>query len=321
MILMPPIHTLLLSATLLFAGVAVSAAAEPPASLPNILWLSSEDHGPHMGCYGDSYASTPHVDALASKGMLFKHAWSCGPVCAAARTTIISGLYPQALGAEHMRSQVPFPEGFKMYPQFLREAGYYCTNNSKEDYNLTQPGKVWDESSKAAHWKKRPAPKPFFAIFNSTRSHESQIRTRPHKAVHDPAKVRLPAYHPDTPEVRQDWAQYYDVVSEADADAGQHLAELASSGLAEDTIVFYWADHGSGMPPQQTLALQLRTPGSLGGLFPGKMAAPRPGRIRPRAACVGTGGFANRAGRSLGTAAFAAQLSGDGGLGVRSCGG
>jgi arylsulfatase A-like enzyme len=248
MILMPPIRVLLLSATLLFAGVAVSTAAEPPASLPNILWLSSEDHGPHMGCYGDSYASTPHVDALASKGMLFKHAWSCGPVCAAARTTIISGLYPQALGAEHMRSQVPFPGGFKMYPQFLREAGYYCTNNSKEDYNLTQPGKVWDESSKAAHWKKRPAPKPFFAIFNSNRSHESQIRTRPHKAVHDPAKVRLPAYHPDTPEVRQDWAQYYDVVSEADADAGQHLAELASSGLAEDTIVFYWADHGSGMP-------------------------------------------------------------------------
>jgi arylsulfatase A-like enzyme len=215
---------------------------------PNILWLTSEDHSPTMGCYGDANARTPNVDALAAKGMIFTHAWSVFPVCAPARSTIISGIYPTSTGAEHMRSMVPMPAGTKMYPQFLREAGYYCTNNSKEDYNLAKPGQVWDESSGKAHWKNRRADQPFFAVFNSVKSHESQIRTRPHKQVLDPAKVRVPAYHPDTPEVRQDWAQYYDQVSEADADAGELLKELATAGLAEETIVFYYADHGSGMP-------------------------------------------------------------------------
>ncbi|MBI5775174.1 MAG: sulfatase-like hydrolase/transferase [Verrucomicrobia bacterium] len=220
----------------------------PAADQPNILWITSEDHGPHMGCYGDQLARTPNVDALAAKGMLFKRAWSCAPVCAPARTTLISGMFPPSLGAEHMRSEVPMPRGAKMYPQLLREAGYYCSNNAKEDYNLTKPGQVWDESSRTGHWKNRPAGKPFFAVFNSELSHESKIRVRPHTQVLDPAKVRVPAYHPDTPEVRQDWAQYYDIVSEVDAVAGQRLKELADAGLADDTIVFYYADHGSGMP-------------------------------------------------------------------------
>jgi uncharacterized sulfatase len=218
------------------------------ADRPNILWLTSEDHGPHMGCYGDSYATTPNVDALAAKGMLFKHAWSNGPVCAAARTTIIAGMYPPSTGGEHMRSMTQMPQGTKMYPQFLREAGYYCTNNSKEDYNLAKPEGVWDESSGKASWKNRKDGQPFFAIFNETCSHESQLRKRPHEAIHDPAKVRVPAYHPDTPEVRQDWAQYYDQVTLADASAGKRLKEIEEAGLAADTIVFYYADHGSGMP-------------------------------------------------------------------------
>lgn len=215
---------------------------------PNILWLTSEDHGPQMGCYGDKLSRTPNVDALAAKGMIFQRAWSVYPVCAPARSAIISGMYPASTGAEHMRSMVPMPVGTKMYPQFLREAGYYCTNNVKEDYNLAKPGSVWDESSGMAHWKNRKAGQPFFAVFNSTKSHESQIRTRPHQAITDPAKVRVPEYHPDTPEVRQDWAQYYDKVSEVDADAGARLNELAEARLTADTIIFYYGDHGSGMP-------------------------------------------------------------------------
>jgi uncharacterized sulfatase len=229
---------------LLLPGTAV-AADEPR---PNVLWVSSEDHGPHLGCYGDKYASTPNVDKLAAKGMIYTRVWSCAPVCAPARTAIISGLYPPSTGAEHMRSMVPFPRDKKMFPQYLREAGYYCSNNAKEDYNLASPGRVWDESSTKAHWRNRRPGQPFFAVFNSLKSHESQIRSRPHTPVHDPALVRVPAYHPDTPEVRKDWAQYYDVVSEADADAGKRLRELDDAGLADDTIVFYWADHGSGMP-------------------------------------------------------------------------
>lgn len=233
---------------LMLALAASFRATAAGAARPNILWLTSEDHGPHMGCYGDTYATTPNVDALAKRGLRYARCWSNAPVCAPARTTLICGLYPPSTGAEHMRSMVPFPAGMKMYPQFLREAGYYCTNNSKEDYNIAKPGEVWDESSGKAHWKKRAGGQPFFAIFNSTKSHESQIRKPKHQAIHDPAKVRVPAYHPDTPEVRKDWAQYYDVVSEADADAGERLKELEEAGLEEDTIVFYYADHGSGMP-------------------------------------------------------------------------
>ncbi len=233
---------------LLSAGSLLLSATLSAAERPNILWLTSEDHGPHMGCYGDAYATTPNVDALAAKGLRYAKCWSNAPVCAPARTTLISGLYPPSTGGEHMRSMVPFPAGQKMYPQYLREAGYYVTNNAKEDYNLTQPGEVWHNSSKKAHWMQRAEGKPFFAIFNSEKSHESKIRAVPHTAVHDPAKVRVPAYHPDTPEVRKDWAQYYDGVSAADADAGARLKELEAAGLVENTIVFYYADHGSGMP-------------------------------------------------------------------------
>jgi len=218
------------------------------ADRPNILWITSEDNGPHLGCYGDEYASTPNLDALASKGLIYKNAWSTAPVCAPARTTLISGVYPPSSGGQHMRSMSTLPSFMKMYPQYLSELGYYCTNNSKTDYNLKEQGKVWDESSKKAHWKNRASGQPFFAIFNITTSHESQVRKRPHKAVHDPAKVKLPAYHPDTPEVRRDWAQYHDKLSEMDAIAGGYLRELKEAGVADNTIVFYYGDHGAGMP-------------------------------------------------------------------------
>jgi uncharacterized sulfatase len=232
---------------LLLLLIALAAhAAELPR--PNIVWITSEDHGPQMGCYGDKFATTPNVDGLAARGMIYTRAWSCAPVCAPARTTIITGLYGPSSGGEHMRSLVPSAEGKRFFPQFLREAGYYCSNNAKEDYNVAKPGKVWDESSRQGHWRDRAAGQPFFAVFNSEKSHESKVRARPHTAVHDAAKVRVPAYHPDTPEVRRDWAQYYDVVSAADADAGKRLAELEAAGLAEDTIVFYYGDHGPGMP-------------------------------------------------------------------------
>ena len=218
------------------------------ANTPNILWISSEDNGPHLGVYGDSYADTPNLDALGARGMIYRNAWSTAPVCAPARTTIISGMYPPSTGSQHMRSSTRLPRPMKMFPQYLRETGYYVTNNSKEDYNLVKPGKVWDESSPQAHWRKRAPGQPFFSVFNLTVTHESQIRKRPHAAVHDPATVRVPAYHPDTPETRQDWAQYHDKMTEMDGLAGMVLAQLKADGLVEDTIVFYWADHGPGLP-------------------------------------------------------------------------
>ena len=224
--------------------------AQAAKKLPNILWITSEDNGPHLGCYGDAYATTPNLDRLSKKGLRYTKASSTAPVCAPARTTIISGIYPPATGSEHMRSMTHLPKKFKMYPAYLRELGYYCTNNSKEDYNLREDGKVWDESSRNAHWKSRPEGKPFFSIFNLTISHESQIRNRisPSNKIHDPNKARIPAYHPDTPEVRKDWAQYYDRITMMDKLVGNTLKEIKDAGLAEDTIIFYYGDHGSGMP-------------------------------------------------------------------------
>jgi arylsulfatase A-like enzyme len=226
------------------------AAADgvPAAARPNILWLTTEDIGPQLGCYGDAYADTPNLDRFATTSLRYLNAWSNAPVCAPARTTIITGVYPTATGSEHMRSMTNMPGFMRMSPQVLREAGYYCTNNAKEDYNLAKPGQVWDESSNKAHWRDRPAGKPFFAVFNHLGTHESQIRKRPHAFVHDPAKAVLPAYQPDVPEVRQDWAQYYDNITVMDGWFAGQLKELADAGLADDTIVFFYGDHGSGMP-------------------------------------------------------------------------
>ena len=218
------------------------------ATPPNLLWIVCEDINPHLGCYGDAYARTPNLDRFAGRALRYAHCWSSAPVCAPARTTLISGVYPTSTGAEHMRSEVALPPGMRMYPQLLRARGYYCCNNSKEDYNLKKPGRVWDESSPRAHWRNRAPGQPFMAVFNLEVTHESRIRTRPHALQHDPAQARLPAYHPDTPEVRHDWAQYYDQITVMDGLFARRLQELQEAGLAEDTIVFFYGDNGSGMP-------------------------------------------------------------------------
>jgi uncharacterized sulfatase len=236
------------ASALLLGCVLLTAAALAANPRPNILWITCEDTGPQLGCYGDTYAETPHLDRFAARSLRYRHVWSTAPVCAPARTAIISGAYPSRFGAEHMRGDVPLPPGTRLFPQYLRDAGYYCANNVKEDYNLIKPGRVWDDSSTRAHWRNRGAGQPFFAVFNFTTTHESQIRARPHVLKHDPAKAPLPAYHPDTPEVRHDWAQYYDKVTEMDAQADRVLRELESDGLAEQTIVFFYGDHGPGMP-------------------------------------------------------------------------
>jgi uncharacterized sulfatase len=234
----------------LILTIGLQTSAATAADRPNILWLTCEDMGPHLGCYGDDYSSSPTIDSLAARGLRYTNASSNAPVCAPARTTIITVLYPPSTGSEHMRSETVLPAGFKMFPQYLREAGYYCTNNVKEDYNIAKPGRVWDESSQRAHWKNRAKGQPFFAVFNHTITHESQIRNEinDRDRKHDPAKVPLPAYHPDAPEIRRDWAQYYDRITIMDAEVAEKLEELKNAGLADDTIIFFFSDHGSGMP-------------------------------------------------------------------------
>ena len=235
---------LLLHIYFLFLSLSLSALERP-----NILWITSEDNGPDLGAYGLDYAHTPALDNLAKESTIYTNAFATAGVCAPARSTIITGMYPPALGSQHMRSRAELPDGIKFYSHHLRKAGYYCTNNSKEDYNLIKPDGSWDGSGRNAHWKNAPKGKPFFAIFNHTVSHESKIRLRektfPHHKIED---ASIPPYHPNIPETKRDWAQYHANITKLDGLVAKTLKELDDSGLSENTIVFYYGDHGSGMP-------------------------------------------------------------------------
>jgi arylsulfatase A-like enzyme len=258
------------------AAVTGCADATPPPSRPNILWITSEDNGPHLGAYGDLDAVTPYLDRLAKRGLRYTNVWSTAPVCAPARTALITGMYPESTGGEHMRSLVRLPEGVRMFPALLRQAGYYTTNNTKQDYNVMEAGDapgdgvtapawrpgaapgsvpsevqtsgVWDDSSATAHWRNRAPGQPFFAVFNLMETHESFIHRKAAPTRHDPSTIRIPSYMPDLPEVRSDWAAYHDNMTTMDALAGGLLAELDAAGVAEDTVVFYFGDNGPGLP-------------------------------------------------------------------------
>lgn len=215
---------------------------------PNILWLVSEDNSPLLGCYGDTFATTPYLDRLAAQGVVYDNAFATAPVCAPARSTLITGVYPAAMGTENMRSQYPVPEFIRLFPEFLKKAGYYTTNNAKTDYNLSPLEKrmkdAWDDSSPKATYKNRKQGQPFFAVFNTGISHESSIHTPLDTLMHNPKQVPIPPYHPRTSQMEHDWAQYYDRIAQMDAWVGKMLDELEKDGLAENTIVFYYSDHG-----------------------------------------------------------------------------
>ncbi len=244
------------------SGLALAAgasAAEAPADRPNILWLSCEDISPNLGCYGDAYARTPRLDAFAAEGVRYTNAFGITGVCAPNRSCIITGVYPSTLGSHGMRSTTRLPAHIKCFPEYLKAAGYYCTNASKTDYNFPTPKTAWDACSGKAHYRGRKPGQPFFAVFNFTVTHESQIRAPEPRYQrntrrltpdqrHDPAKAPVPPFHPDTPEVRKDWARYHDNITALDYWVGDHLDALEKAGLADDTIVFFWSDHGAGMP-------------------------------------------------------------------------
>ncbi|MCL5745543.1 MAG: sulfatase, partial [Acidobacteria bacterium] len=232
------------------AGAAVNGLARYGGGAdarPNILWITSEDNGPFLGCYGDAYARTPNLDRLAAEGILYKNCYAAYPVCAPARSTLITGVWSNSLGTQQMRSIVPMPREVRMFPSLLREAGYYCTNNPKEDYNTETPKGVWHESSIKATYRNRPSGAPFFHMVNIFTTHESSL-FKPHRPIHDPARAMIPPYHPDTPIFRESWAQYYDQVTLMDEQAGAILRQFEEDGLAANTIVFYFSDNGGVLP-------------------------------------------------------------------------
>jgi len=231
------------------AGLAVSAPAlaRPaiPGERPNILWLVSEDNNPYIGAYGDKLAHTPTIDALAARGLLYRNVYSNAPVCAPSRFGILTGVYPESCApANQMRAVAKLPKEFRTYPELLRAAGYFCTNNAKTDYNCDiDPKAIWDVQGPKGHWRERPGDKPFMAVFNHEATHESMI-FGPTAGRVTPDMVTLPPFLPDTPGIRQDFASYYNLMEKMDGQLAARLAELEADGLADDTIVFHYSDNG-----------------------------------------------------------------------------
>ena len=212
-----------------------------------------------LGCYGDHYAVTPNIDRLAAEGTRFTNVFTNAGVCAPVRSGVITCMYPTSIGTNHMRCRGVPPAEVKCFTEYLRAAGYYCTNNSKTDYQFNSPATAWDESSNKAHWRNRLEDKPFFSVINLTVTHESQIRNNSEKMLkrldklspnerREPADAKVPPYYPDTEVVRKDWARYYDLITLMDKQVGDILGQLEEDGLSKDTIVWFWSDHGRGLP-------------------------------------------------------------------------
>ncbi|AEI49460.1 sulfatase family protein [Runella slithyformis] len=240
----------------------------PTKTRPNILWITCEDMSFHLGAYGNKLVKTPNLDRLSAEGVRYTNAFATAGVCAPSRSSIITGMYQQSIGTQNMRTLAAsaaaldaYPPGFKSYsavlpeevkcfPEYLRAAGYYCTNNSKEDYQFEAPPTVWDESSNKAHWRNRTdKTQPFFAVFNFTVTHESQVWVRAKEPLLvKPEEVTLPPYYPDVPEVRLDIARHLSNAMVMDEQAGKILDQLREDGLDQNTIVFFYSDHGDGLP-------------------------------------------------------------------------
>ncbi len=263
-----------LSLFLLIVGVLLSCAEKnetqeilPKIKQPNIIWLVAEDQSPEwFPMYGDSTISLPNLEALSNDGVVFNNAYSPVPVCAPARSSIITGMYPSTLGTHNMRTYNAYrkenqpqigidsyspivPAGVKMFTQYLREQGYYTSNGPKEDYNFKSLVSAWDESSKKHHFRNRKGNQPFFSVFNFSVCHESQIWARGKDSLFvDPSMVKVPPYFPDTDTIRHDLAVNYSNLKRLDDQIGAVISDLKEDGLYENSIIFFYGDHGGPFP-------------------------------------------------------------------------
>jgi arylsulfatase A-like enzyme len=264
--------------TFLYYGCTESDHRESSSGeLPNIVWLISEDNSPFIGAYGDSLTNTPHIDQLAKEGILYENAFSNAPVCAPSRSTLITGVYATSLGTQHMRCLNPIPDYVRFFPAFLKEAGYFTSNRKKTDYNTHLQEGVWDNDwwEWKDAFKGKAEDQPFFLMYNTWMSHEDKIHSD-EKAVEyyketlsvllgrafsdaeiadslrkfsfKPGDIPLPPYHPPTEAMYSDWARYYNRIQMMDQEIGIMLALLEKQGLMENTIVFYFSDHGGVLP-------------------------------------------------------------------------
>ncbi len=244
-----PMKTLLL-VCLLFCLTGAAQAADAPRL--NVLWLIAEDFGQHLGCYGEKNVSTPNLDALAAQGVRYTRAYTTAPVCSPSRSAFMTGMYQTTIGAHdhrsHRNDDFSLPDGVRVLPDWLRDAGYYSANvvqmpagigfkgTGKTDWNFTQKGKAFDSNK----WDDLKAHQPFYAQINFQETHRD-FRA-PAKA--DPAKVEIPPYYPDHEVTRKDWAEYLDAATELDRKIGVVLRQLEKDGLADNTVIFFFGDNG-----------------------------------------------------------------------------
>lgn len=274
-------------------------AGELAPSQPNIVWLVAEDQSPdYFPIYGDTTLAMPVLEKLAEDGVVFTRAYAPVPVCAPARSSIITGMYPTTLGTHNMRtynaytpenqpeigipsySPIP-PPGVRMFTEYLRKAGYYCSNNAKEDYNFKPSIMAWDESSPKAHWRNREAGQPFFAVFNFGVSHESQIWERGKDSLWvEPGTVPVPPYFPDNDTIRHDLAVNYSNLGRLDTQIGEVIRQLKEDGLYDNSYIFFYSDHGGPFPRQKRALYESGTRVPMVIKFPGgKDAGKRDDRL------------------------------------------
>lgn len=266
--------------------LAVALVSSLAAERPNIIWIVGEDLGPELGCYGDRNARTPNMDRLAAAGARFTRAFTHAPVCAPSRSGLITGRYPIAIGTHHMRSKLKNPP--PAFTTYLRQAGYFVAWPGKTDFNFDVPEDYFDTTTNWLNNARNHPRKPFFAYINLFETHESQIRLAqdkfdkltavlPPEHRQDPARIKLPPYHPDTAVVRRDLANYYELVSVVDHRLGEVLRKIEDAGLAENTVIFFFGDHGRGLPRSKRWVYDSGIHVPLIIQWPGKV---KPGTVR-----------------------------------------
>ena len=253
---------------------------------PNILWIVCEDISPTLSFYGDNTAKTPNLDALAKESLIYDNAFASTPVCGPSRSAIITGMLPSSIGTMHMRTgkdvqswgkleykdtvrdhkgnlvkdlngklireySAVIPENIKCFTEYLRANGYYCTNNQKTDYQFAAPQSAWDENNGKAHWKNAPKGHPFFSVFNFGETHESKIWDTQNPLTVNSHDVPVPKYYPDNEIVRNDLARLYSNIELLDIQVGKLIQELKKDGLYDNTIIFFYSDHGGPLPRQK----------------------------------------------------------------------
>ena len=248
---------------------------------PNILIIMADDMSPKINALGDKTAITPNIDKLVESGKSYINAFTTAGVCACSRSSLLTGKNQISIGAMHMRTstrtEVPYlavpDSNIKAFPEILRKFGYFTFTNDKLDYQFsgilpgTGPFTIWNSEDSFYGWKERQTKQPFFGIINLTVTHESglfvgkmnsalataiKLRQKAIQFQYDaPVKskdVNVPAFLPDTKEIREDIARVYNNIYILDLQVKEILDELKADGLIENTIIIFTSDHGDGLP-------------------------------------------------------------------------